>query len=268
MSSEFSTQTSTTTASLDEELELQPQVRILRHYRTPSASPTSAKRRAALTMPNGTRRSSPAAGSRAVVRGIVEVDLATSTAGIQSPSATSLPLPKTAKTTLNFTTTPVITTTTSKTTASLVVSQMSNNTRSSSTFGSSLDDRLPIDGLRQSSSTGIDRRTGLKIRKVGKSSTRAALKLDIAATEAMRGQRWRSRRKAVVGTATPLQTEQEGEQRLGRGRRCVGCLKSFVAFLVSTIGLTILLVGYTVVGGFIFRLIEGQHEVGHCVFIL
>ena len=55
-SSEFSTKASTPTTSLDYDVELQPQIRILRRYcrdhRASSASPPSTKRRAA-TMQNG-----------------------------------------------------------------------------------------------------------------------------------------------------------------------------------------------------------------------
>jgi len=62
MSSEFSTKASMPTTSLDHDdvgySELQPQIRILRHYcrhRASSASPPTAKRRAA-TVQNGTEK--------------------------------------------------------------------------------------------------------------------------------------------------------------------------------------------------------------------
>jgi len=65
----------------------------------------------------------------------------------------------------------------------------------------------------------------------------------------------------VVGTPDALQATHDGQQKPSRMRQCVGCLKSFLAFLFSTIGLTILLVGYTIFGGFIFRIIEAPNEV-------
>jgi hypothetical protein len=49
--------------------------------------------------------------------------------------------------------------------------------------------------------------------------------------------------------------------RTQRVKKCIGCFKSFIAFLFSTIGLTCLLVGYTIIGGFIFESIEAPNEV-------
>jgi len=73
----------------------------------------------------------------------------------------------------------------------------------------------------------------------------------------------------------PHQQQQQQQQtavndeetiRTRRIKKCVGCCKSFIAFLFSTIGLTILLVGYTILGGFIFKSIEHPHEVCHVMF--
>jgi len=103
----------------------------------------------------------------------------------------------------------------------------------------------------------------VKTRKFNNSGNALALDVDATAAEASRKRRWRVRRQAVVGTplkdVTPA--TQEGEQRLNRARKCVNCLKGFVAFLFSTIGLTILLVGYTILGGIIFQFVEAPNEV-------
>jgi len=47
---------------------------------------------------------------------------------------------------------------------------------------------------------------------------------------------------------------------LTKRRRCINMVKKFLAFLFSTIGLCCLLVGYTILGGVIFRSIEGPYE--------
>jgi len=134
----------------------------------------------------------------------------------------------------------------------LVVTQTYGNARTSySTYDSSRDIRLPLDGIHHFSGTGG---IGGKTRKFGKSGNNSALDVDAAATKASSGRRWRIRRQAVVGTSK--RTQQDAERQISRARRCVGCLKSFVAFLFSTIGLTILLVGYTILGGLIFQAIE------------
>ena len=46
-----------------------------------------------------------------------------------------------------------------------------------------------------------------------------------------------------------------------RGEKCASCCKKFVAFLFSTIGLTCVLCGYTVFGGFVFMWLESPNEV-------
>jgi len=265
-SSDFSTKISMPATSLDHDVgcsELQPQVRILRHYRrdrAASASPPSAKRRPA-TMPNGTRRLSPATGGRVGVRQIVDVD------GVRSLPATPLPPPKTCTSTTNavaatttVTTTTASTTTTSKTISTnksslLVMTETPSNARTTySTFDCSLDVRLPLDGVRQS--TSID--SEAKIRKFDKSGNSLAASLDNTAAKVTKGKRWSARRQAVVGAPSKDVTQTKTIQRV---RRCVGCLKSFVAFLFSTIGLTFLLVGYTILGGIIFKFIEAPKEV-------
>jgi len=271
-SSEFSTKTSTPTTSLDQDdggrPELQTQVRILRRYRASSSSPPRPKRRATATMNGGTRRPSPRTGGRADgVHGIVDADCT----GARSLPAS--PLMRTCATTTANTTADVATTTVTvsavKTSTAtdksslLVVTQTSRNScRSSySTFGSRLDVCLPTDGLSQPSTTVGDCRPDTKTQMFRKSSKSLVLNIDAAGVAATAGQRWKSRRRAVVGSPQTAQTASE--LRLQRVRRCVGCLKSFVAFLFSTIGLTILLIGYTIIGGFIFRFIEAPYEVRH-----
>lgn len=44
-------------------------------------------------------------------------------------------------------------------------------------------------------------------------------------------------------------------------RKCATCCKNFLAFLFSTVGLCCLLVGYTVLGGFVFVELEQPHEI-------
>lgn len=146
----------------------------------------------------------------------------------------------------------------------LVVTQASNDARASySTFDGGLNVTLPLDGFQKSSRTGSDRQMNAKTRNFNKSDNGLALDVDTAAAEASTKRRWRVRRQAVVGTTLKdvTQATQEGEQWLNRARKCVSCLKGFVAFLFSTIGLTILLVGYTILGGIIFQFIEAPNEV-------
>lgn len=45
-----------------------------------------------------------------------------------------------------------------------------------------------------------------------------------------------------------------------RRRRCADCCKAFVAFLCSTVGLSCLMVGYVVLGGFVFQGLEAPNE--------
>jgi len=47
---------------------------------------------------------------------------------------------------------------------------------------------------------------------------------------------------------------------LTRGQKCVIYLKRFLAFLLSTVGLTITMVLYTLLGGYIFSELEAPHE--------
>lgn len=51
------------------------------------------------------------------------------------------------------------------------------------------------------------------------------------------------------------------EEQLTRTKKCVNCCKRFLAFLFSTIGLCCLMVGYTIIGGFIFMSLEAPNEV-------
>lgn len=293
-SSDFSTRTSTpATTSLDDGVdlsELQPQIRILRHYRAASASPPSAKRRIA-GMQNGTGRRRRPSGGTGGVRQIVDVDGVTSNVGgVRSLPSTPVAPQKTCTATTNAivaataTTTTTTTTTTSSTTKTftsattttsqaiattksslLVVTQTSNNSRTSyTTLDNSLDVRLPLDRLQRSTSTDAGHQIDARIKKISRfNSNTLVLDIDDAAAEATKKQRWRTRRQAVVGTPLKdeMQTTQEGERRLNRIRRCVACLKSFVAFFFSTIGLTILLVGYTILGGIIFVAVEKGEEV-------
>ena len=53
---------------------------------------------------------------------------------------------------------------------------------------------------------------------------------------------------------------QEMPQKTRR-EKCVSCCKKFVAFLFSTIGLTCVLCGYTIFGGFVFMWLESPNEV-------
>ncbi len=55
------------------------------------------------------------------------------------------------------------------------------------------------------------------------------------------------------------QVPQESERT--RAEKCGSCCKKFVAFLFSTIGLTCVLCGYTIFGGFIFMWLESPNEV-------
>lgn len=45
-----------------------------------------------------------------------------------------------------------------------------------------------------------------------------------------------------------------------RRKKCVSCLRHFVAFLFSTVGSCCLLVGYTIFGGFLFQFLEARNE--------
>lgn len=45
-----------------------------------------------------------------------------------------------------------------------------------------------------------------------------------------------------------------------RKKKCANCCKQFTAFLFSTVGLSCLMVGYTVLGGFIFMKVEAPNE--------
>ena len=71
----------------------------------------------------------------------------------------------------------------------------------------------------------------------------------------------RSPSKSRFEDAVEVQTKTELEvKRLERKEKCVHCCKSFVAFLFSTIGLTCIMVGYAILGGFIFMKLESPNE--------
>ena len=291
---DFSTKISTQMTSQDiagcVELK-QPQIRVLRHYgrhRRSSSSPSPAVKRravadAAAAMQNGTGRPSPSTCGTAGGRGFVDVDCLTSlsragatttTKDAAATAAATTAASKTYVATVKTTTFTTDSTTTPETLASdksssfLVVTQNSNNVSTScSTFGSSLDVRLPLDGLRQPSATDSKHRTEVKTGKFDKSSnSNLALNVD---AEVTRVRRWRMRRRAMIATPSNdvKQVTHEASRKDLRVRRCIGCLKSFVAFLFSTIGLTKLLIGYIIVGGIIFKSIEAPNEVGRCLFI-
>lgn len=66
------------------------------------------------------------------------------------------------------------------------------------------------------------------------------------------GSKKKEKQKAVVTSTQPRQT---------RRRKCANCCKQFVAFLFSTVGLTCLMCGYAILGGFLFMQIEGPNEI-------
>ena len=47
----------------------------------------------------------------------------------------------------------------------------------------------------------------------------------------------------------------------GDERRCKDCCKRFVTFLFSSIGMMVVMTGYTILGGFIFQELEAPQEV-------
>jgi len=256
--------------------ELQPQIRILRHYRASSMSPPSNKRRAAAAaslQSNGTRRRhSPSTncGTTSDRKVIVAADCTTPTVhGVRSLPATPLapsrarvttPRNDAATSSVMFTTHSTTTTTTASGTSSalLVVTQTSNNARTSySTFDCSHGEvTLPLDGVQQFGRSAGSAKAG-KSCGGGGAGKSSSVDVEAPASAAAGSRRWRVRREAVVGTPSQT-TAQNAQQRFSRARRCLGCLKSFVAFLFSTIGLTILLVGYTILGGIIFQALESS----------
>lgn len=47
---------------------------------------------------------------------------------------------------------------------------------------------------------------------------------------------------------------------MNRKRMCINCCKRFSAFLLSTVGLSLLTVAYSIVGGFLFSAVEAPYE--------
>ena len=61
-------------------------------------------------------------------------------------------------------------------------------------------------------------------------------------------------------THTTIQLPTQEDVKHNRREKCASCCKRFVAFLFSTVGLSTLMVGYTIMGGFIFSKLEGDRE--------
>ena len=55
-------------------------------------------------------------------------------------------------------------------------------------------------------------------------------------------------------------SSQKNSKAMHRKRKCLHCCKQFIAFFFSHVGLCSLVVGYTILGGFIFRALESGHE--------
>ena len=55
-------------------------------------------------------------------------------------------------------------------------------------------------------------------------------------------------------------TSTEENVTMSRKRKCANCCRAFLAFLCSTIGLSCLMVGYVILGGFIFQGLEAPNE--------
>lgn len=62
----------------------------------------------------------------------------------------------------------------------------------------------------------------------------------------------------IVSDSTRVSVEENVERT--KSQKCTICCKKFTAFLFSTIGLSCLLVAYTIVGGFIFVELEAEYE--------
>jgi len=73
----------------------------------------------------------------------------------------------------------------------------------------------------------------------------------------------RNRKSAATGNSKRLTSERTTTTTttVNRERRCERYLKQFVAALFSTVGLLCLMVGYTVLGGYVFRQLESSNEV-------
>jgi len=64
----------------------------------------------------------------------------------------------------------------------------------------------------------------------------------------------------TVGLPDSRQISVEEKARRSGRQRCADCCRHFIAFLFSTVGSCCLMVGYVVLGGFVFRGLEADHE--------
>jgi hypothetical protein len=63
-----------------------------------------------------------------------------------------------------------------------------------------------------------------------------------------------------VSTSEPADTAAVMMLKQLRREQCVNCCRKFTAFLFSTVGSCCVLVGYVIVGGFMFRALEAENE--------
>lgn len=61
-------------------------------------------------------------------------------------------------------------------------------------------------------------------------------------------------------TSRRLATRRNSTRARERRKKCLHCCKKFIAFLFSHIGLCSLVVGYTILGGFVFQALEAPNE--------
>lgn len=68
--------------------------------------------------------------------------------------------------------------------------------------------------------------------------------------------------KGKKTTSSAILSELPVEEDVVRSKRqkCAACCKKFTAFLFSTVGLSCLLISYTIIGGLIFVELESDHE--------
>ena len=64
----------------------------------------------------------------------------------------------------------------------------------------------------------------------------------------------------VSPTHMTIQLPTQEDVTENRREKCASCCKRFIAFLFSTVGLSTLMVAYTIMGGFIFSKLEGDRE--------
>jgi len=63
-------------------------------------------------------------------------------------------------------------------------------------------------------------------------------------------------------------SEMKRERRRRQRQQCWNCIKATVAFLFSHIGLAFMVVGYSIIGGFLFKALEAPHEVAQKLYIV